>query len=67
MQTLVANRCANAGCHDGTSSPLYKGISEAAMKSDSNALPQVNAGLMPKGGTPLTAAELAIFRNFYGK
>ena len=66
MQTLVANRCANAGCHDGTSSPLYKGISEANMKSDSKALSQVNAGLMPKG-TPFSASELATFKNFYSK
>lgn len=67
MQTLVANRCANAGCHDGSVNPNYKGISEAAMKNDSNALPQVNSGQMPKGGAPLTASELATFRNFYIK
>jgi hypothetical protein len=66
MQTLVANRCANAGCHDGSVSPNYKSITEASMKSDSKALSQVTAGLMPKGST-LSAAELATFKAFYGK
>jgi hypothetical protein len=66
MQTLVANRCATAGCHDGTSSPTYKGISEASMKSDSKALSQVNAGLMPLNSS-LTTTELTTFKNFYSK
>lgn len=66
MQSLVTNRCANAGCHDGTVSPSYKGISEANMKSDSKALSQVTAGLMPKGSS-LSATELATFKAFYGK
>jgi hypothetical protein len=64
MQNLVASRCATSGCHDGAVSPNYKSISESSMKSDSNALSQVNAGLMPKGSS-LTATDKATFQNFY--
>ena len=64
MQNLVSSQCATSGCHDGSVSPNYKSISESSMKSDSRALSQVNAGLMPKGG-PLTSTDKATFQNFY--
>ena len=49
MQTVVAKSCATAKCHDGTTSPNYKTITETNMKADKSALSAVNAGTMPKG------------------
>lgn len=64
MQSVVANRCATAGCHDGTHSPNYVGISEASMRSSSRALAAVESGSMPPRAS-LSASEKATFLAFY--
>ena len=64
MQSVVANRCATAGCHDGTQSPSYVGISEASMRSSSRALAAVESGSMPPRAS-LSASEKATFLAFY--
>jgi hypothetical protein len=64
MQTLVATKCAIGGCHDGSESPNFKNISEAAMKANREALTQVQSGKMPRTGS-LTAEEKATFIAFY--
>lgn len=66
MQSLVAAKCATAGCHNGSQPPNYKGISETGMKADSEALNQVLIGAMPpSGSSQLTTAEKTTFQNFY--
>lgn len=64
MQNLVATKCATAGCHDGTRSPDYAGISEADMKANTAALREVQSGKMPERSS-LTPAEKALFLAFY--
>lgn len=64
MQSLVTTRCATSGCHDGSQSPKYKGIAEAAMKSSTKALSEVNRGRMPRGSS-LSDAEKTTFQAFY--
>ena len=64
MQSIVNNQCAAAGCHDGTQSPKYKDISESAMKADTQALTEVQAGRMPQSG-PLSASDKATFVAFF--
>lgn len=64
MQSLVATKCATSSCHGGAEQPNMKGISEAAMKADTQALAEVLTGKMPKGGS-LTTAEKTTFVAFY--
>lgn len=64
MQALVANKCAVSGCHNGSEDPDLDGIAESAMKAETEALREVEAGRMPKRGS-LTAEEKALFIDFY--
>lgn len=64
MQTIVANNCAVSGCHNGTQAPNYSGISETAMKADTNARDQVASGAMPQGSS-LSASQKAAVARFY--
>lgn len=64
MQTLVTTTCAKSKCHDGTTSPNYKTITEANMKKDTTAKSNVDSKRMPTD-TPYTAAQITIFDNFY--
>lgn len=66
MQALVSGNCAISGCHNGTQTPNYSGISEAAMKADTTAKTRVANGSMPQSG-PLTAAQKATVAAFYAR
>ncbi len=64
MQSVVATRCATAGCHDGSHSPTYSNISEASMRASTRALAVVESGSMPPRAS-LSSSELATFAAFY--
>ena len=67
MQKLVAASCATSKCHDGTTAPNYKTITEANMKADTAAqlsIHATNSTKMPPSAS-LTTAQITIFDGFY--
>jgi len=65
MQTLVGQKCASAGCHNGTVPPNFALYSEADMKDYTKAGAQVGASKMPPLPATLSKEEKAVFTNFY--
>ena len=63
---IVKAKCATSGCHDGTTSPNYKDVTEANFKKTS-AKTRVTAKTMPPAnGKALTDAERKTILDFFG-
>ena len=65
ISPIIASKCATSGCHDGTTSPNYKTVTESTwVKSD---VVPVSGGTMPKSPTTLTADEKTKLTGFVPK